>query len=49
MVGASQATLRPEEARSMAQTINVFGIDVATLVCHVVGMHDAEHIVFQKH
>jgi hypothetical protein len=33
----------------MAQTISVFGIDTATLVFHIVGMHNAGHIVFRKH
>jgi transposase len=32
----------------MAQTISVLGIEIATLVFHVVGMNDAGHIVFRK-
>jgi hypothetical protein len=32
----------------MAQKISVLGIDVATLVFHVVVMHDAGYIMFRK-
>jgi transposase len=32
----------------MAQTIRVLGIDIAKLVCHVVGMDDTGHVVLRK-
>ena len=32
----------------MAQAISVLGIDIATLVCHVVGMDDAGHVVLRR-
>ena len=32
----------------MAQQINVLGIDIATLVCHIVGMDDTGHVVLRK-
>jgi transposase len=32
----------------MAQKINVLGIDIATLVCHIVGMDDSGHVVLRK-
>ncbi len=32
----------------MAQTISVLGVDIATHVCHVVGMDDAGHVVLRK-
>jgi transposase len=32
----------------MAHTIRVLGIDLATLVCHVVGMDDTGHVVLRK-
>jgi transposase len=32
----------------MAQKISVLGIDIATLVFHVVGMDDAGHVVLRK-
>jgi hypothetical protein len=38
MVAALWATIHPEEASSMAQNMSVLGIDIATLVFHVVGM-----------
>jgi transposase len=33
----------------MAKTIGVLGIDIATLVLHVVGMNDTGHVVLRKH
>jgi hypothetical protein len=41
MVAASWATMHPEEAGPMAQTISVRGIGIAKLVFHVVGMDDS--------
>jgi hypothetical protein len=38
----------PEEASSMAQQMSVLGIDIATLVCHVVGMDDSGHVMLRK-
>jgi transposase len=32
----------------MAQQMSVLGIDIATQVCHVVGMDDAGHVVLRK-
>jgi hypothetical protein len=32
----------------MAQRIRGLGIDIATLVCHVVGMDDTGHVVLRK-
>src|SRR5918992_4805246 len=48
MVAASSTTIYPEEASPMAQTIRVLGIDIAKLVCHVVGMDDTGHVVLRK-
>jgi hypothetical protein len=48
MVAASSTTIHPEEAGPMAQTITVLGIDIATLVFHVVGMDDSGHVVLRK-
>src|SRR5215475_9149552 len=48
MVAASSTTIHPEEASSMAQTISALGIDIAKLVCHIVGMDDSGHIVLRK-
>src|ERR671914_913986 len=48
MVAASWTTIDPEEASPMAQTIRVLGIDIAKLVCHVVGMDDTGHVVLRK-
>jgi hypothetical protein len=48
MVGASWATMHPEEASPMAQTIRVLGIGIAKLVCHVVGLDDTGHVVLRK-
>jgi hypothetical protein len=45
MVAASSTTIPQEEASSMAQQMRVLGIDIATLVFHVVGMDDAGHVV----
>jgi transposase len=49
MVVVLWATIHPEEASSMAQTISVLGIDIAKLVFHVVGMDNAGHMVLRKH
>src|SRR5919109_3559964 len=49
MVAASWATIHPEEASSMAQTMSVLGLDSAKLVLHVVGMDDTGHVVLRKH
>src|SRR5918997_813682 len=48
MVAALWATIHPEEASSMAQKMSVLGIDIAKLVCHVVGMDDTGHVVLRK-
>src|SRR5918995_617928 len=48
MVAALSATIDPEEASPMAQTMSVLGIDLATLVFHVVGMDDTGHVVLRK-
>jgi hypothetical protein len=48
MVAASSTTIPQEEASSMAQQMRVLGIDIATLVFHVVGMDDAGHVVLRK-
>jgi hypothetical protein len=48
MVAVSWATMHHREASPMAQTISVLGIDIAKLVCHVVGMDDAGHVVLRK-
>jgi hypothetical protein len=48
MVAALWATIHPEEAGPMAQTISVLGIDIAKLVFHVVGMDDSGHVVLRK-
>jgi transposase len=48
MVAVSSATIHPEEADPMAQTITGLGIDIATLVLHVVGMDDTGHVVLRK-
>jgi transposase len=36
------------EASPLAQQISGLGLDIATLVCHVVGMADTRHVVFRK-
>jgi hypothetical protein len=41
MVAASSTTIHPEETSPMAQHMSVLGIDLATQVCHVVGMMTA--------
>jgi transposase len=48
MVAISWATIHPEEAGLMAQTISVLGIDIAKVVFHVVGMEDSGHVVLRK-
>src|ERR687894_698581 len=48
MVATSWATIPPEEASPMARTMSVLGIDIAKLVCHVVGMDDTGHVVLRK-
>jgi transposase len=48
MVAALWATIHPEEANPMAQTMSVLGIDIAKLVLHVVGMDDTGHVVLRK-
>ena len=49
MVAVSWTTIHHKEARPMAQNMSVLGIDMATLVCHVVGMDHAGHVVLRKH
>jgi transposase len=48
MVAVFQATIHPEEASPMAQQTSVFGIDIAKLVFHVVGMDHTGHVVLRK-
>src|SRR5262245_50565203 len=48
MVAIALATIYPEEASSMAQTISALGIDIAKLVFHIVGMDDSGHVVLRK-
>jgi transposase len=48
MVAGYWSTMHPQEARPMAQKINVLGIDIATRVCHIVGMDDTGHVVLRK-
>jgi transposase len=40
--------MHQKEASPMAQKISVLGIDIATLVCHIVGMDDTGHVVLRK-
>jgi hypothetical protein len=42
------ATMHSEEASPMAQHMSVLGIDIATLVFHVVGMDDTGAVVLRK-
>jgi transposase len=48
MVVVLRATVHHREASPMAQTISVLGIDIATLVFHVVGMDDSGQVVLRK-
>src|SRR5262245_17695871 len=48
MVVVFRATIHHREASPMAQTISVLGIDIATLVFHVVGMDDSGPVVLRK-
>jgi hypothetical protein len=48
MVAISSASMYPEEASSMAQQMSLRGIDIATLVLHVVGMNDSGHVMLRK-
>jgi hypothetical protein len=32
----------------MARTIRVLGIDIANLVCHIVGMDDSGHVALRR-
>jgi transposase len=48
MVAVSWATIHREEANPMAQKISVLGIDLATLVFHMVGMDERGHGVLRK-
>jgi transposase len=48
MVAASLTTIHPEEASPRARTIHVLGIDIATLVFHVVGMDASGHVVLRQ-
>jgi hypothetical protein len=48
MVAGYWSTIHHKEASPMAQQINVLGIDIATLVCHIVGMDDTGHVVLRK-
>jgi hypothetical protein len=48
MVVVFRATIYHREARPMAQTSSVLGIDIATLVFHVVGMDDSGQVVLRK-
>jgi transposase len=48
MVAVSWATLHLEEANPRAQQISVLGLDIATLVFHMVGMDDRGHGVLRK-
>jgi hypothetical protein len=45
MVVVFRATMHHREASPMAQTISVRGIDLATLVFHVVGLDDSGQVV----
>jgi transposase len=49
MVAIALATIDPQEASFMAQKISVVGIDIAKLVCRIVGMDDSGHVVLRKH
>jgi hypothetical protein len=48
MVAISSASMYPEEASSIAQQMSVRGIDIATLVFHVIGMDDSGHVMLGK-
>jgi transposase len=48
MVAGYWSTIHHQEASPMAQQINVLGIDIATRVCHIVGMDDTGHVVLRK-
>jgi transposase len=48
MVAASWATMHPEEAGPMAQTISVLGLAIAKLVFHVVGREESGQVVRRK-
>jgi hypothetical protein len=43
-----EPTIHHGEASPLAQTISALGIDIATLVLHVVGMDDAAYLVCRK-
>jgi transposase len=48
MVEIALATIDPEEASAMAQTISALGTDIATLGFHPVGMDDRGHVGLRK-
>jgi transposase len=48
MVAASSPTIHQKAASWMAPVISVLGIDIAKLMCHIVGMDDAGHVVLRK-
>ena len=48
MVVGYWSTIHEKEASPLAQKINVLGIDIAKLVCHIVGMDATGHVVLRK-